>query len=142
MRRVMGLLTVLWVSALFAGMPDFSGKWTVDLRNTEDKRRGFACGEATFDLQQTGDRILGSHSFYPLDCGQINEGGEETVKGTVVGNVAVLVVTSGRNGAIVLGRARLEAGQLRWEMLEDVRPGEPSGDSPLILRRGDFHRVP
>ncbi len=41
-----------------------------------------------------------------VDCGRLNEGGEGTVTGVVTGNTAVLVVTSGRNGAIMLGTAR------------------------------------
>ena len=40
-------------------------------------------------------------------CGRINAGGEGTVKGVVIGQTAVLVITSGRNGAIVMGTAKL-----------------------------------
>ncbi|BDT73100.1 hypothetical protein os4_26470 [Comamonadaceae bacterium OS-4] len=48
----------------------------------------------------------------------------------------MLVVTSGRNGAIVLGRAKLNRGLLQWEATEEIRAGEPEGDSPLILSKG------
>jgi len=74
-------------------------------------------------------------------CGRINEGGEGTVKGIATGKTAVLVVTSGRNGAIVLGRARLVSGNLQWEVTEEVKGGEPAGDSPLILHRGTLLRA-
>ena len=73
-------------------------------------------------------------------CGRLNEGGEGTVKGVVVGQTAVLVVTSGRNGAIVLGEARLQGSALDWQTVEDIRPGEPETDSPLIFRKGIFTR--
>lgn len=73
-------------------------------------------------------------------CGRLNEGGEGTVKGVVVGRAAVLVVTSGRNGAIVLGRATLHGSFLDWKTLEDIKQGEPEGDSPLILGKGRLAR--
>jgi hypothetical protein len=63
----------------------------------------------------------------------MNEGGRETVKGVVVNGTAVLVVTSSRNGAVVMGTASLRDSKLHWQMLEEVRAGEPEGDSPLIL---------
>lgn len=56
--------------------------------------------------------------------------------GVVVGDTAVLVVTSGRNGAIVLGKAKLVDGVLAWQTMEVVRRGEPEGDSDLILGSG------
>ncbi len=56
--------------------------------------------------------------------------------GVVVGDAAVLVVTSGRTGAIVLGKAKLVGGKLAWQTLEEVRKGEPEGDSDLILGSG------
>lgn len=58
------------------------------------------------------------------------------MKGIAVGSTAMLVVTSGRNGAIVLGRAKLNRGLLQWEATEEIRAGEPEGDSPLILSKG------
>ena len=66
----------------------------------------------------------------------MNEGGEGTVKGYVLGNTAFLVVTSARNGAIVMGRADRVGNSLRWMLLDDIKPGEPGGDSPLILAQG------
>ena len=71
-----------------------------------------------------------------VGCDRLNEGGEGTVKGVVLGARAVLVVTSGRNGGMVMGTAKLRNGALQWQTTEEVRPGEPEGDSPLILGRG------
>jgi hypothetical protein len=59
----------------------------------------------------------------------------------VVNGVAVLVVTSGRNGAAVMGIAHLKNGALHWKTLEDIRAGEPEGDSPLILNYGILTRA-
>jgi len=84
--------------------------------------------------------ITGDHNFSTANCGRLNEGGPETVKGIVVGDTAVLSVTSGRNGAIVLGVARLVGSRLRWETVQEIRAGEPEGDSPLILFKGTLVR--
>lgn len=66
----------------------------------------------------------------------MNEGGEETVIGEAHGRSATLTVTSGRNGAVVMGHAQLEGTSLRWAVLKEIKQGEPGGDSPLILNRG------
>jgi len=133
MRRV--LLAVLLATshtAHGAGEP-FSGRWEIDLRSPTERKENAECGGAYFELTQTGDAIVGDHGMVTVGCGRQNEGGPESVKGLVVGNVAVLAVTSTRNGAVVLGRAFLKRGRLHWEYRELLRPGEPEGDSPLIL---------
>ena len=68
------------------------------------------------------------------------EGGDKTVKGIVISETAVLVVTSGRNDAVVMGTATLQGGALHWQALEEIRAGEPEGDSPLILEKGVLTR--
>jgi hypothetical protein len=77
---------------------------------------------------------MGSHSFATVGCGRLNEGDEGTVRGVVVGDVAVLTVISGRNGAIAIGKAMRKANILSWQYLDEIKPGEPEGDSPLILQ--------
>ena len=124
-----------------AAPPDFSGRWAIDLRTPVERKSGVECGSAEFELKQQGTRIVGSHSMYPSGCGRMNEGGKETVKGVVVNGTAVLVVTSGRNGAIVMGTASLHESKLHWQTLEEVRAGEPEGDSPLILGTGVLSRA-
>ena len=118
-----------------------SGTWSIDLRTSEQKAQRAECGEASFVLKQAGKKITGSHSMATVGCGRLNEGGEGTVKGHIVGNRALLVVTSGRNGAVVKGYAALKGEALYWETTEEVKAGEPPGDSPLILRKGLLTRV-
>lgn len=114
----------------------FTGTWSIDLRTPAQKKEKVECGTATFKLAQTGTKIVGNHYFATAQCGRLNEGGEETVKGIAVGGTAVLVVTSGRNGQIVLGSATVRAGALHWQVTEEIKPGEPEGDSGLILHKG------
>lgn len=56
-------------------------------------------------------------------------------------NSALLLVTSGRNGEVVRGRAIREGSNLRWQVLEQVKPGEAERDTGLILGRGLLRRV-
>jgi len=119
----------------------FSGTWSIDLRTPEQKAQNADCGEASFVLKQRGSAITGSHTMATVGCGRLNEGGEGTVKGQVVGDRALLLVTSGRNGAVVKGVATLKNGGLFWETKEEVKAGEPEGDSPLILGKGWLSNV-
>jgi hypothetical protein len=128
-------------TAYAAEQGSFSGKWTIDLRSASQRDQKLECGTAEFELTQEGARITGSHSMATVGCGRLNDGGLNTVKGTVVGDTAVLVVTSGRNGAIVLGTAQLSSGLLKWQVIEEIQDGEPATDSPLILAKGALSRV-
>lgn len=76
-----------------------------------------------------------------VDCGRINEGGQGTVNGRVVGNHALLSATSGRNGAVVKGVATLTNEGLHWKITEQIKAGEPKGDSPLFLKKGMLRRT-
>ena len=127
-----------YCGAAIASEP-FTGKWRIDLRTPAEKQKNRDCGSAEFDLTQTQDRVSGIHSLATVGCGRLNEDGP--VKGVVVGATAVLVVTSGRNGAVVLGKAKLVNGKLAWQTIEEVRSGEPEGDSGLILGEGLLTRV-
>lgn len=132
-------LTLLPTFAVAAGA-NFSGIWSMDLRTTEQKAANAECGMASFVLKQSGARISGSHTFATAGCSRLNEGGEGTGKGRVVGTVAHLVVTSGRNGAVVKGVATLKNDALYWETKEEISAGE-QGDSPLILDKGLLTRT-
>lgn len=134
------LLSACLPTVCLAQQAPFSGIWSIDLRSTQERRQRVECGTATLELSQTGDRIVGNHYMATSKCGRLNEGGDGTVKGIVVGNTAVLVVTSGRNGAIVLGSAKLDRGVLVWQATEEIKAGEPAGDSPLILDKGSLIR--
>ncbi len=124
----------LWASAAPALAADFSGTWRIDLRTAAQRQQKVECGAAHFTLTQVGDRVTGEHSVATAGCSRLNEGG--TVKGVVVGGTAVLAVTSGRNGAMVLGRATRRGSRLHWVTLEELKPGDTQGDSPLILGEG------
>ena len=117
----------------FAGEP-FNGNWHIDLRNSSERRQGAECGAAEFKLTQSGDVVAGTHTMSAIGCGRVNEGG--AVKGVVIGNTAVLVITSGRNGAIVMGTAKHSEGNLVWRTVDEVSTGNPDGDSPMILGAG------
>jgi hypothetical protein len=137
------LTSALALAALstYATETRFSGTWSADLRTKEQKAQRAECGEASFVLHQAGKKITGSHTMATVGCGRLNEGGEGTVKGHVIGNRAHLVVTSGRNGAVVKGIATLRNEDLYWETTEEVKAGEPEGDSPLIFGKGLLTRV-
>jgi len=121
------------VSSTTAAAVDFTGEWAADIC-TEGK--GKPCGNTGFSLIQNGSRICGDHTFMTANAGRMNEGFPGSVRGTVVGDTAVLVVTSGRNHGIVLGKASIVKNRLRWETLEEISSGEPEGDSPLIYGKG------
>ena len=135
------VFSTLATAASTAAAAPFDGKWELDLRTPQEVRARAECGAAGFQLAQRGNKISGSHWFYTTGCGRMNEGGDETVVGEVHGRSATLTVTSSRNGAVVLGRAQLEGTSLRWQVLKELKPGEPEGDSPLILNRGLLKRV-
>jgi hypothetical protein len=142
--RVLSCLVALAITSLSqaarAEAPTFSGDWILDLRTPVERQRNLECGIAEFNLTQQDNRIIGSHSMATVGCGRQNEGGEKTVTGIVINETAVLVVTSGRNGAVVMGTATLQGGALHWRTLEAIRAGEPEGDSPLILGKGVLTR--
>ena len=120
----------------------FTGTWMVDLRTPAERKEKIECGTAVFKLSQAGNKIIGSHSMATPRCGRINDGGEGSVKGLVVGETAVLTVTSARSGQIVLGSAKVRAGSLHWQVSEEIKAGEPEGDSGLILQSGVLRKEP
>lgn len=132
-------LLLLGAISAQATAASFSGSWTIDLRNAEQRARNADCGKAIFELRQNGSKITGSHSMATVDCGRLNEGGEGTVKGSVTGDRALLFVTSSRTGAVVKGVATLKGNALYWETKEEVKAGEIS-DTPLILGKGMLKR--
>jgi hypothetical protein len=140
MRTIIFVLTLaISTTVASAEPPDFSGRWTIDLRTPDERSDPDNCGIAEFDLAQRGNRITGSHSMATVGCGRVNEDGN--VNGVVVEQTAVLVVTSARTGAMVLGAATIRNGALYWEYLELIRDGEPESDSPLILNTGTLIRA-
>lgn len=129
-RSLIALLAL--ASASSGAVPDFSGEWEIALcYNGKDN----PCGSAHFSLLQYGTRICGDHTFYTAGAGRMNEGTPGSVRGTVEGDTAVLVVRSGRNGALIRGKATRVGNDLRWQTLEELETGQPVGDG-LILGEG------
>jgi hypothetical protein len=135
------LLTLMFPAAAKSkyGEGKFSGDWTIDLRTPAERKLKADCGLATFRLSQTGTKIIGRHYFATSNCGRINEGFDGSVKGYVIGSTAVLVVTSGRNGAVFMGSASRVGSQLRWSVHDEIKSGEPYGDA-LVLQQGFLKR--
>jgi hypothetical protein len=133
-RSLIALLAL--ASASSGAVPDFSGEWDIALCYNE---KGQPCGSAHFSLLQYGTRICGDHTFYTAGAGRMNEGAPGSVRGTVQGDTAVLLVRSGRNGALVRGKATRVGNDLRWQTLEELEPGQPVGDG-LILGEGVLKR--
>lgn len=144
--RQIGLMIILlasigMASSTYAKEENFTGTWVKDLRSKSERERGVECGMALFSLLQVGAKITGDHTFSTPGCGRLNEGGDGTVKGLVIGTSAVLVVTSGRNNAIVMGKATRKGNTLHWITLEEIKGGDPEDDSPLILGKGILELV-
>jgi hypothetical protein len=134
-------VAILALPHTVAAAAGFSGEWEIDLRTPQEKKQRLECGTASFKLSQRGEKIIGEHSMATVGCGRLNEGGERTVSGVAHGNSAILIVTSGRNGQVVRGKAKLEGRALHWRTLKQIKAGEPEGDSGLILGSGVLKRV-
>jgi len=132
------LLFVLFATRVQAA--DFTGLWTLDLRLAAQQQKGVKCGVAIFSLQQTESEIIGNHTYAIPGCGRVNDGGDRSVVGQVSENTAMLTVTSGRNGAVVRGRATLQGDDMYWRVLEILERGKPATDSPVILWEGKLKR--
>lgn len=115
----------------------FSGQWHLELC---DKRVSEQCGGFTVYLVQTGKKICGDHFFVTPGLGRLNEGAPRSIIGTITGNVADIVITSGRNGTVFRVRAMVKDDVLRWEIVEEVERGA-EGDSALVLDKGSLKRV-
>jgi hypothetical protein len=133
-RSIIAMLALVSVSG--GAVSDFSGEWEITLC---DNGKSKPCGSAYFSLLQYGTRICGDHMFFTADAGRMNEGDPGSVIGVVESDTAVLLVRSGRNGALVRGKATRVGKDLRWQTLEELEPGEPAGDG-LILGEGILKR--
>ncbi|MFP5390563.1 MAG: hypothetical protein ACLGI6_03325 [Gammaproteobacteria bacterium] len=131
----MGMLLGLSSWSTMAANQDFSGRWSADLRTRAQRASKLDCGAVSLVLDQQGDRITGSYTFASVGCGRVNEGRDGSVKGVAKGSTAVLVITSARNGAMVLGTATRRGKWLQWNTVEELTPGQPQGDT-LILDQG------
>lgn len=116
---------------------NFSGQWHLKLC---DKSISEQCGDFTVYLVQTGEKICGDHFFATPGGGRLNEGAPRSIIGSVAeSNVANIVITSGRNGAVYRVRATKNDDVLSWEVVEEIKLG-PEGDSALVLDKGNLKR--
>jgi len=135
-----GLLTAVLLLACggraLASGASYTGAWTIDLRNAEQKKQHLECGQARFELTQDGENITGSHTFVTPGCSRENEGGPGTVNGLIVDGTAVLVVTSARTGDMAMGKAVRKGNRLHWHTVHQFKKNAGAdGDSPLILKQ-------
>lgn len=115
----------------------FSGQWHLELC---DKSISEECGGFTVYLIQTGKKICGDHFFATPGNGRLNEGAPRSIVGSVTeNNIANIVITSGRNGAVYRVRAIENGDILNWEVVEEIKSG-PEGDSGLVLNKGNLRR--
>lgn len=125
----------------YASANNFTGTWKIDIRSTSERHAKIECGYAIFTLRQVGNTIRGDHIFATAGCGRLNEGGDGSVQGYINNGEAILFITSGRNDAVVRGKAKIKKSKLIWETLEETKSGTSDGDSSLILSKGVLHRV-
>ncbi len=111
----------------------FAGRWELDFRGNAD----LECGFAIFSLRHYDHWISGTHDMATIGCGRLNENG--AVVGVADGADAVLVVTSGRTGAVVVGKAQRREKHLLWRTQALLSGGAHDGDD-LILKSGKLIR--
>jgi hypothetical protein len=122
------LVLVFTGSPRAADTPSFQGSWAVPLCALGDPEK---CGGFELYLVQRGTRLCGDHFAATPGLGRLNEGAPRSVVGTVTGNTAVVAITSGRDGSILLARITRTSSGLRWKVAERVKEGEQA-ESPLI----------
>ena len=116
---------------------NFSGQWHIELC---DKNINEECGGFTLYLIQTGEKICGDHFFATPGGGRLNEGSPCSIIGSVTeNNVANIIITSGRNGAVYRARVIKDGDTLNWKIIEEIKPGS-EGESALVLDYGNLQR--
>ena len=107
----------------------FAGAWGV--KHCMPGRPKDDCGGFYLYLIQRGTRICGDHFMATPGLGRLNEGGDRSVVGAVVGSAAIVEITSGRDGTRYLAQARRVKDKLEWKLLEELKKGD-GFDSPLV----------
>ena len=111
-----------------AAKPAFDGEWSVKWCDKTDP--GADCGGFFLTLVQDGDRLCGTYDGARVRLSQLDEGEPRSIRGAVVGNVAVLTIESARSGDIYLVRASVQGNTLRWRILETIN--DVDGDIDII----------
>lgn len=124
-----GTLLMLCSAFTQAGEPAmFTGTWSVTW--CDKARPDHACGGFTVHLLQQHSRLCGSHSGATPNLSRLDEGGDQSIVGTVIGDTAVLAIRSGRNDSIHLVTARRHSGAVDWQLTDTVLKSD--ADSEVI----------
>lgn len=113
---------------------DFSGSWAVEWCDRSNP--ALDCGGFNITLTQEGSRLCGDFGGALVNLRQVDEG---RIVGTAVGDTAVLVVESNRNGSITLVRAEHLGATLKWQIVDEVRRGD-SSDIDVIASNDELKR--
>lgn len=105
------------------------GAWTADLCDRPDP--AMECGSFVLHLIRTEEGLCGEHFVATPGAARLDEGDPGSVLGSGRGGDAVLVVRSGRNGALYMGRVQRRGAGLVWTRVGMVDKG--SDDEPPIL---------
>jgi hypothetical protein len=100
---------------------------------------GASCGSFSVVLVQRGRAVCGTHASATRDLSKIDEGDPGSLTGTVKGKAAVVIITSGRNGASYIASVRFNLNRADWVIVGPVSPST-SGDSDLIPRTTTLNR--
>lgn len=114
-----GTLLMLGSAFTQAGEPAiFTGTWSATW--CDKVRPDQACGGFTVHLLQQNSRLCGAHSGATPNLSRLDDGGDQSIVGTVIGDTAVLAIRSGRNDSIHLVTARRHSGALDWQLTDTV----------------------
>lgn len=106
-----------------------AGAWTATLCDRPDP--AMECGSFVLHLIRTEEGLCGEHFVATPGAARLDEGDPGSVLGSGRGGDAVLVVRSGRNGALYMGRVQRRGAGLVWTRVGMVDAG--SDDEPPIL---------
>lgn len=105
------------------------GAWTATLCDRPDP--AMACGSFVLHLIRTEEGLCGEHFVATPGAARLDEGDPGSVLGSERGGDAVLVVRSGRNGALYMGRVQRRGAGLVWTRVGMIDAGSDD-ESPIL----------
>ncbi len=105
------------------------GAWKAKLCDRPDP--DMECGSFVLHLIRTEEGLCGEHFVATPGAARLDEGDPGSVLGSGRDGDAVLVVRSGRNGALYMGRVQRRGAGLVWTRIGMIDAG--SDDEPPIL---------
>jgi hypothetical protein len=113
-----------------AQTPDFGGAWVAWLCPSGVQRESGKCANFVLELHQQGGKVCGAHLYSSAGAAEIDEGAAPSVIGDIGGEMANVVIVSGRTRAIrVRAELKIVDGVLHWQRLQN-----PSGDYLLPMQ--------